>query len=108
MAEDMERSIWVTAIEADKLKEDSLKLVSPKGIGILLVRKSANEIYALSDKCPHMACPMHRGRLQGYILECPCHGWRFDIRTGELLEAKEIKIPAYEWKISENKVWLKI
>jgi nitrite reductase/ring-hydroxylating ferredoxin subunit len=104
----MDNLSWVPVIEESKLKENSVKLVSPKGIGVLLIRKSAQEIYALSNKCAHMACPLAGGQLSGYILKCPCHDWQFDIRTGELLEAKEIKITVYEWKNIGPDICLKI
>jgi nitrite reductase/ring-hydroxylating ferredoxin subunit len=104
----MDQSSWIPVIEVNKLKENSLRLVLLKGLPVLLVRKTADEIYALSNKCPHMACPLNSGVLEEYILKCPCHGWRFDIRTGEMLEAKEIKIPLYEWQIAGSQIWLKI
>jgi nitrite reductase/ring-hydroxylating ferredoxin subunit len=104
----MAENNWVAAIEESKLKENSVSLVFPRGLSILLIRKSGNEIYALSNKCAHMACPLRNGVLDGYMLECPCHDWRFDIRTGKLLEAQEIKIPVYEWKINNGRIWIKI
>jgi 3-phenylpropionate/trans-cinnamate dioxygenase ferredoxin subunit len=104
----MDESGWVIAIEEDKLRENSVELVSPNGIGLLLIRKAGNEIYAVSNKCAHMACPLRRGVLDGYILKCPCHDWRFDIRTGELLEAREIKIRVYEWKVIEGNICVKL
>jgi nitrite reductase/ring-hydroxylating ferredoxin subunit len=104
----MNESGWISAIEENKLRENSVKLVSPKGIGVLLIRKAGNDIYAVSNKCAHMACPLLRGVLEGYILQCPCHDWRFDIRTGELLEAKEIKIKVYEWKIADGNIYVKL
>jgi nitrite reductase/ring-hydroxylating ferredoxin subunit len=104
----MAESIWIPVIEDGKLKEESIKAIFPKGLSLLLIRKSGNEIYALSNKCPHMACPLSAGKLEGYILKCSCHDWRFDIRTGELLEAPEIRILPYEWKISGGQVWVKL
>jgi nitrite reductase/ring-hydroxylating ferredoxin subunit len=99
---------WIVAVEEGKLRDNSVKLVSPKGIGLLLIRKSGNEIYAVSNKCAHMSCPLLGGVLEGYILQCPCHDWRFDIRTGELLEAEEIKIKVYEWKIIDGNICVKL
>ncbi|WP_239451373.1 Rieske (2Fe-2S) protein [Methanosarcina horonobensis] len=32
-----------------------------------------------------MECPLDKGRLEEFMLICPCHGRRFDIRTGECL-----------------------
>ena len=98
---------WIFAIEEDKLREGAMNLVSPRGISILLIKRD-KEIYAISNKCAHMACPLAAGMLEGYLLQCPCHDWRFDIRTGEFIEAKEIKLPTYRVKITDNNIYIQI
>jgi len=98
---------WVFAIEEKELQENSANMVFPKGLPVLLVKK-AGEIYALLNKCAHMACPLAGGILEDYSIECPCHDWKFDIRTGDFLDAREIKIPVYEWKLSDGKIFIKI
>jgi 3-phenylpropionate/trans-cinnamate dioxygenase ferredoxin subunit len=55
-----------------------------------------------------MACSLGGGTLEGYTIKCPCHDWGFDIRTGEFLDAKEIRIQTYEWKLSEGKILIKV
>ena len=99
---------WIPVIEDARLIEESVRLVAPKGLAILLIRKKGKEIYAISNKCPHMACPLRTGLLEGYILTCPCHDWRFDIRTGEFLDAKEISLPVYPVRISDGMILIKI
>ena len=88
-------SSWSFTIEDSKLPNNGIRTVFPKGVSILLIKK-AKEIYAVSNKCAHMACALSGGTLEGYTLKCPCHDWKFDIRTGEFLSAKEIKIPTYQ------------
>jgi 3-phenylpropionate/trans-cinnamate dioxygenase ferredoxin subunit len=95
-------------MKAEDLPEQALAPVFPKGLPVLLIRKTAGEIYALANKCPHMGCPLSRGHLDGYMLKCPCHDWRFDIRTGGFLNAQEIRLPAYEWKISKGDIFIKL
>ena len=103
----MQEQGWYFVTEENKFKEQSMKLVFPKGLPVLLIRKSGNEIYAVSDKCSHMACPLRGGTLDGYVLKCPCHDWRFDIRTGAFLDAPEICLPRYEWKLSDGYIEIK-
>ena len=55
-----------------------------------------------------MECPLSKGELEGYVIKCPCHDWRFDIRSGEFLDAKELKIPVYELKVSDGNIYLKM
>jgi nitrite reductase/ring-hydroxylating ferredoxin subunit len=41
------------------------------------------KLIAYSTRCPHLLGPLSEGRIEGGIVECPWHGYRFDIRTGE-------------------------
>ena len=38
--------------------------------------------YAVDNNCPHNGGPLGKGRLEGCVLECPIHGWRWDLSTG--------------------------
>jgi len=48
-------------------------------------------LYAVEDVCTHDGGDLATGELQGYEIECPRHGARFDVRTGAVLCP-----PAYE------------
>lgn len=78
---------WVPTIDDSKIRDGAYMAVYPKGLGILLVRV-AGELHAVANKCAHMACPLEGGKLEGAVLVCPCHDWRFDVRTGEFLDAR--------------------
>lgn len=55
--------------------------VSLEGIIIGLFRV-ADTVYAMEDQCPHADAPLSDGCLDGAIVTCALHGWRFDVRTG--------------------------
>ena len=40
--------------------------------------------YAIGSICTHEGGPLADGTLSGYEIECPWHGSKFDIRTGEV------------------------
>ena len=98
---------WLFAIEEDKLQENSASLVFPKGLPVLLIKK-AGQVYAISNKCAHMACGLGAGALKDFTIQCPCHDWKYDIRTGEFLDAKEIKIPTYPCRSADGKIFINI
>jgi 3-phenylpropionate/trans-cinnamate dioxygenase ferredoxin subunit len=77
----------------------------PKGVNILLARVGG-DVYAISGMCLHMACPLFRGKLEGYIITCPCHDWRFDIRTGQFLDAPELSLEIYSTKSEDGKLFI--
>ena len=38
--------------------------------------------YAISDTCAHRGGPLGEGDLEGKIVVCPWHAWRYDVTTG--------------------------
>ncbi|HQM38381.1 MAG TPA: Rieske (2Fe-2S) protein [Candidatus Bipolaricaulis anaerobius] len=96
---------WTVVAEADAIGEGELRAVSVAGLPILLVRRQGRA-YALDERCPHLGCSLARGTLEGYILKCPCHDWRFDIRTGEFLAAPEIRLPTYPVREAAGKLFI--
>jgi nitrite reductase/ring-hydroxylating ferredoxin subunit len=88
---------WIKVMQESALAPDRLKFIYPKGIGIILIRKSG-KIYALRNMCAHLGCPFTGAKLQDFVLTCPCHDWRYDIRTGKFLDAPEISLQTYNTK----------
>lgn len=97
---------WFYAAEENNLIEGKLMHVEPGGRNILLL-KVEGQIHAFSNLCPHAGCPMNKGRLEEFTLVCPCHGRRFDVRTGECLN-DSLKLRRYEFKSESGNVGVKI
>ena len=103
----MEEDLWVPTLDESHLREETINLVSPKGVSIILIKKDAR-VFALRNRCAHMACTLAGGRLDGYTLQCPCHEWTFDIATGEFIAAREIKVQTYPCKSQDGKILVKL
>jgi len=56
-------------------------------------------IYAMNNTCPHAGGPLGEGFLTDHIVECPWHGWRYDVRSGERPENPVFKVACYEVQI---------
>jgi nitrite reductase/ring-hydroxylating ferredoxin subunit len=39
-------------------------------------------LYAVDNTCPHRGGPLGEGDLDGTVVTCPWHGWRYDVTTG--------------------------
>ena len=98
---------WVPTIDDSKVRDGAYVPVYPKGLGILLVRVGG-ALHAVANKCAHMACPLEGGSLEGAVLTCPCHDWRFDVRTGQLLDAPELSIETFATRIEDGKVLVEL
>ena len=94
---------WTPVMDESALLEGQMAPVYPLGVNVLLARVGRT-VYAVSGKCVHMACPLFMGRLEDYTIVCPCHDWRFDVRTGKFLNAPEIGLTVYPPKLEAGKL----
>jgi nitrite reductase/ring-hydroxylating ferredoxin subunit len=64
--------------------------------------------YAIGNVCTHEGGPLADGKLEGYEVECPWHGSKFDVRTGEVTNppASEPE-PSYEAKVEGDNVLIR-
>jgi 3-phenylpropionate/trans-cinnamate dioxygenase ferredoxin subunit len=94
---------WIKAADESKLSEGRSLPVYPRGLGLLLVRVDG-AVYAVANRCAHMACALEAGAVHGSTITCPCHDWRFDVRSGAFLDAPEISIPTYRVRLEGGDV----
>jgi nitrite reductase/ring-hydroxylating ferredoxin subunit len=52
----------------------------------IAVANVSGAFFAIDDTCTHRSCSLGDGALVGAILRCPCHGSRFDLTNGAVLE----------------------
>jgi 3-phenylpropionate/trans-cinnamate dioxygenase ferredoxin subunit len=63
------------------------------------------QIFCLADLCTHDNGPLADGELFNHQIECPRHGARFDIRTGQALTLPATApIPVYRVQIEGNDI----
>jgi nitrite reductase/ring-hydroxylating ferredoxin subunit len=61
---------------------------------------------ALRDVCGHKNAPLSRGKLAGYLIECPLHFAQFDMRTGKLVTGPlSADVPVYEVQVEGDTVY---
>ena len=58
----------------------------------------AGTIYAIDDSCPHAGGSLFSGKLDGRTLQCPAHGLKFDLASGQMTACKDIAVCTYAVK----------
>jgi nitrite reductase (NADH) small subunit len=66
-------------------------------------------LHAIQDRCPHMAASLADGRLEGRLVECHMHGWKFDVTTGAGAAPSKswARAQVYEVRVERGRVWLR-
>jgi 3-phenylpropionate/trans-cinnamate dioxygenase ferredoxin subunit len=75
-------SDFVSVAKLADMRENEVRQVSVGKTAVILCRVEGR-VYALEDLCTHEYSALGRGRMIGHEVECPRHGARFDVRTGE-------------------------
>ncbi len=70
------------------------RVVEAAGKRIALVN-AAGEFYAVDNTCLHRGGPVGEGELDGPVLTCPWHGWRWDVTTGANVNNPAAKLTCY-------------
>ena len=54
------------------------------GDRVVAICNVEGEFFAVDDVCTHDEASLDQGELDGFEIECPRHGARFDVRSGEV------------------------
>jgi nitrite reductase/ring-hydroxylating ferredoxin subunit len=98
---------FVKVADTKDIQLSHMKEVQVDGENICVVNIEG-KYYAIGSICTHEGGPLADGTLEGYEVECPWHGSKFDVRTGEVTSppASEPE-PAYEVKVDGNSILIK-
>jgi 3-phenylpropionate/trans-cinnamate dioxygenase ferredoxin subunit len=99
---------FVKVAETGEIGPGERRVVEIEGLFIAVFNVGGN-YYAIEDVCTHDDGPLAEGELDGYHIECPRHGARFDIRDGKVLSFPAVTpVPRYEVKVEGDDVLVDI
>ena len=101
---------FVRVVAAEEVKTGSARRVELDGRAIAVVRSEEGKFYAIDDTCTHEDTSLAEGYIEGRVIECPRHGARFDLETGNslsFLPATEA-VRTYEVKVDNGEILVNI
>jgi nitrite reductase/ring-hydroxylating ferredoxin subunit len=85
-----------------------MKGVKADGKPVLLA-DVGGKYYAVGNVCTHLGCMLSDGMLEGGIIQCACHGSRFDVKTGRVVGGPATKSePVYEVKVEADQILVSV
>lgn len=98
---------WTFAGSGGELPEGESVAVDVDGTPVLLVRQGG-AVRALHDRCSHRGCSLAEGRIDGDVVECPCHGSRFRLADGGIERGPATSPqPAFETRETGGRIELR-
>jgi glycine betaine catabolism B len=98
---------YVKVSKRKDIQPSTMKEVEVNGKKICLANVEG-KYYAIGNVCTHLGGPLAQGKLEGYEVQCPWHGSRFDIRTGKVAKSPAMRSePIYEIKVEDDNILVK-
>lgn len=97
---------WIDIGALTDIPERGARIVKTPVGCIAVFRTAEEQIFAVSDTCPHKGGPLSEGIVHGNRVTCPLHNWVFSLETGLAQGADEGSIDAYDVRLDGGRIML--
>ena len=97
---------WTKVAEKGDIQSGSSKEFEVEGKKIAVFNQDG--FHALDGICQHQDGSLApKGKIEGYIGECPLHFWHYNIKTGEFMDyLKGIKLKKYDVDVRDDGIYV--
>jgi len=72
----------------------------------MVIFQAGQNYFALENRCPHAGALLHEGTIEGQILTCIWHGWKFDLESGQSLNEYWARIKTYALSVKNSGIYV--
>jgi nitrite reductase (NADH) small subunit/3-phenylpropionate/trans-cinnamate dioxygenase ferredoxin subunit len=75
---------------------------------LVAVFRDGEGYHAIDDVCPHMGASLSGGYVEGGVVTCPWHAWRFRLADGAWADYPKIKIGCYAVRVVGDEIQVEV
>lgn len=99
---------WLDIGAVKDIPQQGARVVKTLQGCVAVFRTADDQVYATTDRCPHMGGPLSEGIVHGTSVTCPLHNWVFSLETGMAQGADTGEIATYPARIQDGRILLEI
>jgi len=100
-------SDFTTVAQVQDIPPGTGRTVEIKGVWIAVFNIEGT-FYAIDNTCPHAGGPLGEGKLCGSVVECPWHGWKFNVVTGQRENNPNFEVPCCEVRVEGTHIQISL
>lgn len=97
----------VQVAKVSDIKPGNSKVVNAGGKELALFNVDGT-FFVTDNTCLHRGGPLGEGMLDGDVITCPWHGWKFNVKTGASPVNPTAKIQPYKVKVEGDNVMVEV
>ncbi len=63
-------------------------------------------LFGIEADCKHMKASLSTGKVEDGVVTCKWHNWKYDLKSGECLNIKNVKLKKYKIEIDREDIYL--
>ena len=64
--------------------------------------------YAIDNTCSHRGGPLAEGEMDGNVVSCPWHAWRWDVTTGANVNNPAVKVACFPVTVEDGAIFAEL
>ena len=73
---------------------------------VAVFREPSGEFFATEISCKHQNADLTTGEFHGFVVTCPRHGWKYNVKTGECLNQHSAPLRRHGLKIEDGDIYI--
>ena len=92
---------WIEVAKTSEILPGKRKTLKVFGSSITVFNVEGR-FYTIDNTCPHQGGPLGEGALEGEVVTCPWHAWKYDVRTGCAVVTPAVR--THELRVVDDRV----
>lgn len=97
---------WIDIGSLDDIPRLGARTVDTPDGQIAVFRTATDEVFAMTNRCPHRGGSLADGIVSGRKVACPLHNWVIDLNSGMAEAPDEGCTTTYPIRIEGGRLWL--
>lgn len=97
----------VRAAAASEVPVGAGRVVEVEGRALALFNLGG-VFHAIDNRCPHRGGPLGEGDVDGSLVTCPWHAWRWDVTTGANANSPAVRVSCFPASVDGGDVFVEL
>jgi nitrite reductase (NADH) small subunit len=96
---------WVRVAAVGEVSPGEGRVVEAGGRTLALFNVDG-VFYAIDNACSHRGGPLGEGDLEGTVVSCPWHAWRWDVTSGANVNNPAVRVACFQARVQDGAVFV--
>ena len=97
---------WVRVAAVGEVGPGEGRVVEAGGGRTLALFNVDGVYYAIDNACSHRGGPLGEGDLDGTVVSCPWHAWRWDVSSGANVNNPAVRVACFQTRVQDGAVFV--